>query len=123
MHVARLLCDWYRELDLKTKSTRVSEARCSLDRRPETNDASNLLGLLGNALLLSTGVAIDVGQVSSLLDTALEATPGLSDGRRQVLTSGNGVTTSTELVDGRLHKGALVEASSEEDSVDSDQDP
>ena len=87
------------------------------------NDTSSLLGLLGNTLLLSTSVAVDVSHVSGLLDTTLETTPALSDGRRQVLAVGNSVTASAQLVDGGLHEGALVEASSEEDSVDSEQNP
>jgi len=87
------------------------------------NDTSSLLGLLGNTLLLSTTVAVDVSQVSGLLDNTLETTPALSDGRRQVLAVGNSVTASAQLVDGGLHEGALVEASSEEDSVDNKQDP
>ena len=87
------------------------------------NDASSLLGLLGNTLLLSTSVTVDVSQVSALLDTTLDSTPALSDGRRQVLAVGNSVTASAQLVDGRLHEGALVEAGSEEDGVDSNQDP
>lgn len=83
----------------------------------------DLLGLLGDALLLSAGVTVDVGQVSGLLDTALDTIPALSDSGRHVLTVGDGVTTSGELVDGLLDEGALVEASSEEDSVDGNQDP
>lgn len=97
--------------------------RFDLDRGPEMYHTSNLLGLLGNTLLLGTSVAVDVSQVSGLLDTALETTPGLSDGRGQVLAGSNGITASAQLVDGRLHEGALVEASSEENGVDSNQDP
>lgn len=87
------------------------------------NNTRRLLGLLGDTLLLGASVAVDVSQVSGLLDAILETTPALSDGRREVLTVGNSVTASAELVDGRLHKGALVETGSEEDGVDSDQNP
>jgi hypothetical protein len=122
VHVARLMCGGIGSLTSRPRA-REFQKLVSVSIAGQTEYTSNLLGLLGDTLLLSTSVAVDVSQISGLLDTALETTPGLSDGRRQVLTSGNGITTSAELVDGRLHKGALVEASSKEDGVDSDQDP
>jgi hypothetical protein len=122
VHVARLLRGGVGSLTSRQKA-REFQKYVPVSIAGQMEYTSNLLGLLGDTLLLSTGVAVDVSQISGLLDTALETTPGLSDGRREVLTSGNGVTTSAELVDGRLHKGALVEASSKEDGVDSDQDP
>jgi len=95
----------------------------SLGRGSELDETIDLLGLLGNALLLSTSVAVDVGQVGSLLDAALDTVPALSDSGRHVLTVGDGITTSGELVNSLLDESALVETSSEEDGVDGNQDP
>ena len=83
----------------------------------------HLLGLLGLLWLSTTSVAVDVGEVGGLLDTALDGLPSLTDSWWHVLSVGNSITTSAELVDGTLDKGALVEASAEEDGVDDDEDP
>jgi len=83
----------------------------------------HLLGLLGLLWLSTTSVAVDVGEVGGLLDTALDGLPSLTDSWWHVLSVGNGITTGAELVDGTLDKGALVEASAEEDGVDDDEDP
>ena len=84
----------------------------------------HLLRLLGLLWLLSTtGVAVDVGEISSLLDTALDGLPSLANDWWHVLSVGDGVTAGAELVDGALDKGTLVEAGAEEDGVDDDEDP
>lgn len=92
------------------------------NKKPELGHKSNLLRLLGSSLL-GAGVAVDVSQVSSLLDATLDCVPTLSDSRGHVLAVGNGITTGGELVDSLLDECALVEASSEEDGVDDDEDP
>lgn len=84
---------------------------------------AHLLRFLGLLWLGTTGVAVDVGEISSLLDTTLDSLPSLADGWWHVLSVGNGVTAGAELVDGTLDKGALVEASAEEDGIDDDEDP
>lgn len=81
-----------------------------------------LLSLL-SWLWLSLGVAGNVGKVSDLPETSLGRSPSLSDCRWHVLAVGNGITASSDVSKCALDKGALVEASAEEDSVDADQDP
>jgi len=83
----------------------------------------HLLRLLGLLWLSATGVAVDVGEVGGLLDTTLDSGPSLTDSWWHVLSVGDGVTTSAELVDGTLDESALVEAGAEEDGVDDDEDP
>lgn len=83
--------------------------------------AQHLLSLLWCTLL--TSVTADIGHVSGLLDSALDSSPSLANSWGQVLTVGNGITTSSQVVDGLLNKGALVETSSQEDSVNDNEDP
>lgn len=83
--------------------------------------ANRLLGLLGGTLL--TSIAVDVSQVGSLLNATLDRGPDLTNRRGKILAVGNGITTSSQLIDGLLDKGALCEASPHEDSVDGNENP
>ena len=83
--------------------------------------AQNLLSLLGSSLL--SGITVDVSQIRSLLNSALDSVPTLANSWRQVLAVGNGVTASCQVVDSLLDKGALRKSSPYEHSVDDDEDP
>lgn len=59
----------------------------------------------------------------SLLGNALELVPGLAGSGGSILAVGKAVTASTCLAEHALDKGALGNASAEEDSVDDKEDP
>ena len=83
--------------------------------------ANGLRGLLlGSAIV---NVLSDVGSIVELLSATLDGVPDLSGGRGSTLSTNERVDSSVKLSERVLDVGALGETSSEEGSVQSQEDP
>lgn len=81
---------------------------------------ASLRSLLGGA---ATDVAVDVGRIVELLGAILDAVPHAAGGGRGALCTNELVDARAHLSDRGLDVRALREASSEEDGVDTDENP
>lgn len=85
-------------------------------------DINPLLSLLWCSLSV-TNISVDIGLVVNLLEDILDSLPSLLGNWRDVLSVGKTITTSSNLLNGSLHESALRDAGTEEDGVESEDDP
>ena len=82
-----------------------------------------LLRFLGWRLRLTLDVAVNVGLVVHLFQDILRLSPSRADGRRDVLTVRQSVTTGSDMANHALNKCALADAGAQESGVQGENDP